>query len=230
MLPMISPFSSVKLILKTLFVVGLLVGGFAIGYYVFGRNPPEPPQGTVIIGEPVVMRTKGGLLEVSKVVSTQSITKIFPGLFLDRSVTITVPATYRYHVELAPEWKFMRQDNVFVVVAPPIKPSMPVAINTAEMAITTNLPFGDAAKLQAAQQITPTLNEMFPAYMARQRGDARKTIAEFVTKWVLEQDQDKWKSAKDLRVVVLFPDESVNEALKIGLYPVPVPKEPPQSK
>ena len=114
----------------------------------------------------------------------------------------------------------MRQDNTFVVVAPPLKSSMPVAIDTQNMTVNVNWPFSNAEKLQAVQQITPFLNQKFQAYMARQRGDARKTIAEFVTKWVLEQD--KWKHAKDLQVVVLFPDEPVNEALKAGLYPVPL--------
>ena len=227
-MPSIFPaFSVAKLVLKTVLAIMFVAGVFALGYYTASKTTAAAP-GATILGEPGVMRTKGGALEVTKVVSTESITQIFPGMFFDRSVTITVPATYRYHVELAPEWKFMRQDNMFVVVAPPIRPSMPVAINTAGMVADTNLPFGEGVKNKAVQQITPLLNQKFQAYMARQRGDARRTITEFVTKWVLAQD--KWKDAKDLQVVVLFPDEPVKEALKVGLYPVPIHRDSSSSK
>ena len=219
---MISPLSSVKLILKTLLVVGLLASGLAIGYYVFSKHQ-QPQMPPIIIGEPVVMRTKGGLLEVSKVVSIESVTQNFPGLIFPTVVTITAPATYRYHVELAPEWKFAQQGNMLIAISPPVRPSRPVAIDTAGMTVNSTLPFTNAAKLAAVTQLTPILNEKFQAYLPRQREDARKTIAEFVSKWVL--DQGRFKDAKNLNVVVLFPDEPVNEILKVGLYPVLLPKE-----
>ena len=227
-MPSIFPaFSVAKLVLKTVLAIMFFAGVFALGYYTASKTTAAAP-GATILGEPVVMRTKGGALEVTKVVSTESITQTFPGLFFNNIVTITVPATYRYHVELAPEWKFMRQDNMFVVVAPPLRPSMPVAIDTAGMVVTAGWPFSSGEKLQAVAQITPLLNQKFQTYMARQREDARKTITEFVTKWVLEQD--KWNNAKDLRVVVLFPDEPVKEALKVGLYPVPMHGDSSSSK
>ena len=42
---------------------------------------------------------------------------------------IRVPVVYRYHIELAPEWRVLRSRDLFTVVAPPGKPSLPVAVD-----------------------------------------------------------------------------------------------------
>ena len=44
---------------------------------------------------------------------------------------IRVTAVYSYHVELAPEWKVTLRDKTFIVIAPRVKPTLPVAIDTA---------------------------------------------------------------------------------------------------
>ena len=47
---------------------------------------------------------------------------------------IRVPAVYRYHIELEPEWRVVRADGVFTVVAPRVQPSLPVAVDFAGIA------------------------------------------------------------------------------------------------
>ncbi len=46
-----------------------------------------------------------------------------------------------------------------------------------------------------------------PAYVQMQREHARRTVAEFVRKWLLTQAQ--WQSAAKPRIRVLFADEPV---------------------
>ena len=208
-----------RTVIKSVLIIILAMGSFAAGYYVSKRNTPQPPV-TTVLSEPIIMRTEGGLLEVSTAKAKEKITEVFPGLFFDTIVTVTVPATYRYNVELAPEWKFMRQDKLFVAVAPPVKPTLPVAIDTTGMTVDINWPFGTKERQQVIQRITPALQDKANSYLRYQREQARKTIAEFVTKWVL--GQNKWKDIKDLKVVVLFPDESIDNALRAGLYPMPI--------
>lgn len=208
-----------RTVIKSVLIIILAMGSFAAGYYVSKRNTPQPLV-TTVLSEPIIMRTEGGLLEVSTAKAKEKITEVFPGLFFDTIVTVTVPATYRYNVELAPEWKFMRQDKLFVAVAPPVKPALPVAIDTTGMTVDINWPFGTKERQQVIQRITPALQDKANSYLRHQREQARKTIAEFVTKWVL--GQNKWKDIKDLKVVVLFPDESIDNALRAGLYPMPI--------
>ena len=85
-----------------------------------------------------VMRTNGGLLQVSTIRSpelfqaTQDHT-IF-GVHVGKTISqIRVPATFHYHVELAPEWKITVRNNTFIVIAPRVKPTLPVAIDTAKL-------------------------------------------------------------------------------------------------
>jgi hypothetical protein len=44
-----------------------------------------------------------------------------------------VPATYRYHIALAPQWEVSRIGEIFKVIRPPVKPSLPVAVDLAKM-------------------------------------------------------------------------------------------------
>jgi hypothetical protein len=50
------------------------------------------------------------------------------------TTNIRVPATYHYHIELAREWKVrVRPDRTVIVVAPAVKPTLPIAIDTARL-------------------------------------------------------------------------------------------------
>jgi hypothetical protein len=170
--------------------------------------------------EIMVMRTRGGLLEVSRIQATEvfdtRFVHTFAGIRVGETVPrIRVPALYRYHIELAPEWRVLRTDDTFTVVAPPAQPSLPVAVDLARMekdvaGTWVLLPFTGEESLDDLERgITAKLAQKaaLPAYIQLQREDARRTVAEFVRKWLLTQVQ--WRDAAQPRLRVLFADEPV---------------------
>lgn len=167
--------------------------------------------------EIMFMRTPGGLLEVSSMRMTEQFDKRFVyevlGLEVGETVAhVRVPATYRYQIELAPLWKIERTDEVFKVVTPPVKPSLPVAVDLAHLEQDAGgtwllVPFNEDEDREALmREITGKLAQKAasPAYLALQREDARKTVTEFVQKWLVTQEP--WKSAKQPRIEVEFSD------------------------
>ncbi len=170
--------------------------------------------------EILVMRTRGGLLEVATIRATEQFDKKFVytvlGLKVGETVPhIRVPAVYRYHIELAPEWTIIRAGEVFTVVTPPVKPSLPVAVDLARMEKDVGgtwilIPFNERADLESLQrEITATLSKKAgsAAYRQLQREDARKTVTEFVKKWLVTQAQ--WQAEPTSTIRVLFPDEPI---------------------
>ncbi len=170
--------------------------------------------------EILVMRTRGGLLEVSTIRATEQFDKKFVytvlGLAVGETVPhIRVPAVYRYHIELAPEWAIIRTGDVFTVVTPPVKPSLPVAVDLAHMQKDVGgtwilIPFNERADLESLERdITATLAAKAdsPAYRQLQREAARKTVTEFVKKWLVTQA--RWQTESTSTIRVLFPDEPI---------------------
>jgi hypothetical protein len=179
-----------------------------------------------------VIRTKGGLLQVSTLKSTETFQStrdhaIFFGLgHLGTTVTqIRVPAVFNYHIELAPEWKVTLRDKTFIVVAPAVKPSLPVAIDTAKLERFSSGAwsfFTGPKELDILQRsITQTLaaKAVTPGYIDYQRNVARQTVTEFVQKWLVSQS--KWQSAQGYSVRVFFADESISA---LGADPLPLAK------
>ncbi|HEY6565248.1 MAG TPA: hypothetical protein VIY86_12165 [Pirellulaceae bacterium] len=182
---------------------------------------------TITTDEPVVMRTKGGLLEVSSIKSPErfeaSQNHTIAGIFVGKTISrIRVPAVFRYHIELAPEWKILLRDKTFIVVAPPVTPTLPVAIDTAslesESSGTWSLITGQKLIDDLQRSISAGLAEKAKSrtYVELQREEARKTVAEFVTRWLITQD--RWKSTSDHPVRVFFSDEPIRV---LGTLPPP---------
>jgi hypothetical protein len=170
--------------------------------------------------EILVMRTKGGLLEVSTIRATEQFDKKFVysvfGLKVGETVPhIRVPAVYRYHIELAPEWKIIRAGGVFTVVTPPVKPSLPVAVDLARMEKDVGgtwllIPFNADDDLDSLERdITAALagKAAGPAYLRLQREAARRTVAEFVRKWLVTQANLQMGAVSAIRVY--FADEPI---------------------
>ncbi len=210
-----------KLVLVTVVSALCVVALFSLGYRKLGdfafwsRTGSEVRSGMGT--EILFMRTPGGLLEVSSMRMTEQFDKRFVyevlGLEVGETVAhVRVPATYRYHIQLAPLWKIERTDEVFRVVTPPVKPSLPVAVDLAHLEQDEGgtwllLPFNaDADREALLREITGKLSQKAasPAYLALQREDARKTVTEFVEKWLVTQEP--WQSAKQPRIEVVFSD------------------------
>jgi hypothetical protein len=124
-----------------------------------------------------------------------------------------VPATFRYHIPLESEWRVVRADGVFTIVAPRIRPSLPVAVNFAGIQKDVAgswmlLPFTSDDDLDLLERsITKRLEEKAKSrdYLDRQREDARETVREFARKWITEQT--RWKHAGYSEIRILFEDE-----------------------
>jgi len=167
-----------------------------------------------------VMRTKGGLLEVSSITTPETFrsTKdhtVFAAVGVGQTISeIRVPAVFRYHIELAPEWKITRRDNQIIVIAPRVKPTLPVAIDTGRLvALSAGIwsVFTGRSELEVLQKsITKTLEVKAagPGYIQFQREAARETVKEFVSKWVLTQS--RWKTEPKVEIKVYFADEPID--------------------
>lgn len=211
----------------SLLVGGLLVGSILTFAYLklAGFQPASRTMGEVHTAMPeeiVVMRTPGGLLEVSTVRARESIETRFTYELLGIPVgntapRIRVPVVYRYHIELAPEWRVLRHQTSFTVVTPPVKPSLPVAVDFAGMEKDVAgtwilVPFtatSDLDDLEKSISARLAMNASNPVYLQMQRESARLTVTEFVKKWLITQSQ--WRDLKDKQVRVLFPDEPIGE-------------------
>jgi hypothetical protein len=171
-------------------------------------------------GTALVMRTPGGLLEVSSIAaeerfdSTTNHTVL--GVPMGRTVAqVRVPAVYRYHIPLAKEWSIHLSGNTLIVVAPPVQPSLPVAIDSGKLeSFSSGLwsPITGPAAVSALQKsITARLSEKAasPALILLQREAARLTLGEFVQKWAVEQSH--WKGLKQPTVLVFFADEPLGK-------------------
>lgn len=211
---------------NTLPVVALLIAGGAIGLSfvepVPGDQPVKTP--TLVRSEPseevIVLRTSGGLLEVSRIEVTEVMDARFQHTLLGVKIgetvpRIRVPAVYRYHVKLDREWKVLRKDGVFTVVAPSVRPSLPVAVNFAGMEKVVGgswmlQPITGREDLDDLERaITVKLERKAGSrdYLERQRSQARATIREFARKWIVEQT--RWKDAEFRDIRVYFADEPV---------------------
>lgn len=165
---------------------------------------------------PVVMRTPGGLLEVATVKAherfSRSDTREFWGIFLGTTVSqIQVPVHYRYHIELAPEWTVIIKGKTCTVVAPPIKPSLPVAFDTTQLETYSENGWARLNKHENLEDLqrsmTPELAKraVAPSYLQLATEPARQTVREFVTKWLIKEQ--KWKRDPDYKVEVMFQGE-----------------------
>lgn len=118
----------------------LLSIGLAANAWLFVWQLRSPPKTTVAAYSNIklVMRTPGGLLEVSTVTSEErfdsTTNHTVLGVPLGKTVAqIRVPAVYRYHIPLAKGWDLRQSGDSLMVIAPAARPSLPVAINTAKL-------------------------------------------------------------------------------------------------
>ena len=178
-----------------------------------------------------VIRTRGGTLAVSTIKAPEFFQATAEHTVLGVPVgqttsQIRVQAVYQYHVELAPEWKVTLRDKTFIVIAPRVQPTLPVAIDTAKLeryASGAWSLFTGADELDRLQRsITQSLaaKAVLPSYIQFQREAARTTVTEFVTKWLVAQP--RWQPASAYKVQVFFADEPI-EAL--GAAPPPFVRE-----
>jgi len=206
-----------KTILATAITLSLALNGF-LAYRTWFA--PTSMQTTSTNGTTVVMRTPGGLLEVSTITAEErfdsSTNHTVLGVLLAKTVAqIRVPTVYRYHIPLAKEWNIRVSGNTLIVVAPPVQPSLPVAIDTGKLeSFSSGLwsPItGSEAMASLQRSITAKLGEKAASQqlILMQREAARLTLGEFVQKWVI--GHERWKGLKMPTVFVFFEDEPLGK-------------------
>jgi hypothetical protein len=160
----------------------------------------------------------GSRLEVAAFESIETFTRtdtravFFDLLPLGTNVTeIRVPVTYRYHVRLADPWRLDVREQVCLVQAPALRPSLPPAIHTDRMEKRSERGW---LRLDVEQQmeelersLTPTLSARAAAAqtLALVREPARRRVAEFVRDWLLREDH--WRDDRFTAITVVFADE-----------------------
>lgn len=162
--------------------------------------------------------TDGNILEIATAESTERFTRTTNvamfGKVLPLTTTIseiTVPATYRFHINLNEEWNVLADGNRFLVQAPAVRPSLPVAFNTGGVQKKTQSGWArwDGAEHLAAleQEVTGKLAERAqqPATIEKIREEGRVAVAQFVQKWLL--NKDAWGKGRFEEIVVVFAGE-----------------------
>lgn len=185
----------------------------------FPTAAPTPVSAISSEAHWVVMRTEGGTLEVStinapgEVIERTDFAKFGP---IDLGSTVShlrVAATYRYHIPLAPEWKIVAKDGKVVVVAPKVRPTLPVAFDSASVYRHVEagwFRFDKEESLKTAEKLVTAelaLRAGTSGAIDQQREQARLTVTEFVRKWLLTQESLKGTLPANVRVV--FADEPI---------------------
>jgi hypothetical protein len=176
---------------------------------------------------PVVETIPGGLLETATLRMAEdfyrSDARHWWGIYLGNTVShIQVAATYRYGVPLDDRtWEVISRGQTTVVLAPSLRPSLPVAIDTGTWREKTEngwARFDKQEQLEALRRsVSGDLEERAtdPKRVVLAREASRRTIAEFVEKWLLTRDAN-WKPGAFTAVKVYFPDE-LDEGLSTEL-------------
>lgn len=160
--------------------------------------------------------TGQGNLEVALVTSTEyfkrrsSKTALWDLIDLGTTITtIRVPATYRYHIKLSDEWKLDTEGQTVVVIAPALRPSLPVAFDTGATYKSIDEGWarfnGYEQMAHLEQNISFILNRNAKHNKNLAREESRKTIERFIKHWLKRNDQ--WREDGFTNVRVMFADE-----------------------
>lgn len=163
-------------------------------------------------------RTHGDVLEVASPLRTVEIfsktdtkTAAWGWVSLGTATSeIKVPATYRFHIKLSELQHARIENRVLIVIAPVVRPSLPVAFDTSGMEKKSS---GDWLRFDTAEQLAVLEKNISPALAARAqehllniREPARKDMEEFVQKWIVETNPNYRKEIVAVKIV--FPGEN----------------------
>lgn len=176
--------------------------------------------------------TEGGILEVATANTTEVFERKSEISLFDRILPlgttvseIQVPAFYRYHIDLNGAWKISSKQGKCIVIAPEIKPSLPVAFDTGEMKSKTASGWARWDKHENLKILEQSLTDKLAKKAAlsdnieRVREEARLSVAKFVKNWLVRQEH--WSDERFTEIIVLFPDEIEKNPLPDQPLPPP---------
>jgi hypothetical protein len=178
----------------------------------------EENVSTLAKDEIVVVRTMGGRLQVSTLVKNEEFRWqtswtcpfIDCGELLGKTVSeVRVPVHYTFAIPLASEWRLRFRGNDFELRVPKEEPNVPPGLDTSKLEMRTSTgwtsPSAAENEISLLKHLGPELarRAVRADYASAQREEARKTVAEFARKWMVEQHAGK----ADLPIKVFFADE-----------------------
>ncbi len=124
---------------------------------------------------------------------------------------ITVPATYRFHIDLNDEWNLSPDGKRLLVRAPRVRPTLPVAFDTAKVEKKTSNGWvrwsadEDLAELEKGitEQLAARADN--PETKAKIEDQGRLAVARFVRTWLLSREA--WGEGRFEEIVVVFEGE-----------------------
>jgi len=165
-----------------------------------------------------IISTHGDVLEVATLKATETFSRsdsrfiFWNSLYIGTTTSeITVPATFRYDISLSGTWRLASKNNVCIVLAPAILPSLPPAIDTdgmQKMSTSGWARFNKEENLDNLEKgITSALNERASDsnHINLVREQCRQSVAAFIKRWLLKDKY--WQEDRFSAIIVYFPDE-----------------------
>ena len=154
------------------------------------KHVETAPLPTLIIP----FRTAGGTLTTNGFSKTEIFNKDSGSIRGTTSSEIRFTAYYRYEIELRQKWNIQIDDvrHLAFVVAPPIRPQLPVAVDSKTVFERTSSGWARFDKWENLEQLrkaTSTYLEQLaqsPAYIEAAKGKAKITVEEYVIDWLLK--------------------------------------------
>jgi hypothetical protein len=203
---------SFHLISIALLLAVALVLAFRIGLPRDSRIPSPAIISSAQAERIVVLPTAGGQLEVATVRVRETFTRSDSRLLFDRidlGTTVSeirVDAVYRFHIGMEKAWPLRIVGKTCLVQAGAVEPALPVAFDSRTIERRTSsgwARFNKAENLEALERsLSRQLAERAPLYREQAEEAGRQVVAEFVTEWLLRQQQ--WRRDPDHRVVVHY--------------------------
>ncbi|MGV3572572.1 MAG: hypothetical protein ACO1PB_18395 [Ramlibacter sp.] len=213
---------------RTAWLTVMIAAAVAAGWWIAQPGPAlslftTTAQQSATSGMPVVMPTSGGRLEVSSVTvyerfrreDVKNLLGVELPILGTTETHLQLRTVYRYYIEMQKAWPIERQGDAWVVRAGEVKPSLPVAFDTRDLQHHTREGWARFNRMESSVEllrgISPQLEAraQSPAYRQLAAEAGRKTVADFVRTWLLEQRHVT--DAKKARVIVLYPGEQVGQ-------------------
>lgn len=167
---------------------------------------------------PSVQSSGGDILELATSESEEIITREedrrigWDRIYLGKTVAeIRARVTFRYHVRLSESWELTVRSNICIVRAPQIHPSLPPAIHSNTIERRAESGWARFDKNEKLAELEKSMTGIFserakdPLHVESVRETCRKSVAEFVKRWLLKEDH--WRTDRFTSIIVIFPDE-----------------------